>query len=213
MTVAGLREMHKQRRRAAILNAAKELLREGGPDRLTVEALAARAEVAAATVFNLVGPRDRLFTALLDEMVDELAARVGAQLDDARRGGDPLVLAHAVVDGAVGLFLADPAVWRAVVARIGPDLRSAPAGLQKAAFGYAGERGLLHPAAHPEAVGQQVLTSFSGALLMWASGNIDGDDFAALARAGLDLALGAALADETARVAHLARVTAVPYPD
>ena len=44
----------------------------------------------------------------------------------------------------------------------------------------------------------------TGALLLWACGQADDAGFVALTRAGLDLALAAALADEDARTARLA---------
>ncbi len=199
--MAGLREAHKQRRRRAILDAARELLRAGGPDALVVETLAARAEVAPATVYNLIGPRERLFGALLDDLLDELAARL-APLEPA----DPLARARAIVVESVRLFTADPPVSRAVVTRLGPALHSRPAALQARAFHDARAAGLLHPAADPEALGAQVLLSTTGALLLWAAGHADDARLADLALAGLDLALAAAVADPAARAEHLAAV-------
>ena len=76
--MVGLRERRKLRRVDRILQAARDLLREGGGDVPTVEQVAERAEVATATVFNLVGTRENLWAALANEALAELEERVKA---------------------------------------------------------------------------------------------------------------------------------------
>jgi AcrR family transcriptional regulator len=60
-------------RRAAILDAARELLAEGGVRRLTIEGVAARAGVAKTTIYRRWRDRDELAFAVLLELVDLLA--------------------------------------------------------------------------------------------------------------------------------------------
>ena len=60
--MTGLREKNKAKRRAAILDAAVELLNVHPWHEVPNEQIAARAEVAPATVYNLVGTRERLLT-------------------------------------------------------------------------------------------------------------------------------------------------------
>lgn len=108
-TEIGLRERGKQRRSGRIVDAALELLREQ-PDRpLTVERIAERAEVAQATVFNLIGTRDHIWAALADRAfagVDELTAEAA---------DDPQGHAQAVVDAVMRTITADAAVFRALL--------------------------------------------------------------------------------------------------
>src|SRR5271165_5207429 len=62
----GLRARGKRQRRQRILDAARELLHEDPDQGLTVPRIAERADVSPATVFNLVGPRERIWAALAD---------------------------------------------------------------------------------------------------------------------------------------------------
>ena len=61
----GLRERNRERRIAQILEATRELLREAPHESPSVERIAQRAEVAPATVFNLIGPRESIWAALV----------------------------------------------------------------------------------------------------------------------------------------------------
>jgi AcrR family transcriptional regulator len=65
----GLRERHKDRRRRAIVAAASSLLNERGLDGLLIRDIAARAEVAPATVYNLVGGVSAIAAAVLSEAI------------------------------------------------------------------------------------------------------------------------------------------------
>jgi AcrR family transcriptional regulator len=55
------------RNREALLEAAKRLLRESGPEGLTMEAVACEAGVGKGTLFRRFGDRASLFHALLDD--------------------------------------------------------------------------------------------------------------------------------------------------
>src|SRR3954469_12255965 len=69
---AGDRRRDRERR-AAILDATRELLMEGGVQRLTIEGVAARAGVAKTTIYRRWRSRDELAFAVLLELVDLLA--------------------------------------------------------------------------------------------------------------------------------------------
>ncbi len=71
------------RNRAAILAAAQRLIRECGPDGITMERLAEEAGVGKGTLFRRFGDRAGLFHALLDESERELQ-------DGFLRGAPPL---------------------------------------------------------------------------------------------------------------------------
>src|SRR3954447_6705364 len=59
-------------RRDAILDATRELLLEGGVQRLTIEGVAARAGVAKTTIYRRWRSKDELAFAVLLELVDLL---------------------------------------------------------------------------------------------------------------------------------------------
>ncbi|MGA4844968.1 TetR/AcrR family transcriptional regulator [Streptomyces sp. G5(2025)] len=72
----GLREHHKAQRRARILDATRELLRESPESVISTERIAERAAVAPATVYNLIGPREKVWEALAAGFMDELERRL-----------------------------------------------------------------------------------------------------------------------------------------
>ena len=57
--------------REAIIDAAEQLLAEGGLGAVTVEAVAERADVAIQTVYNRVGRRPEVLVAIAERAVDE----------------------------------------------------------------------------------------------------------------------------------------------
>ncbi len=57
--------------REAILDAAEELLVEGGVDAITVDAVAERADVALQTVYNRVGRRPEVLVAVAERAVED----------------------------------------------------------------------------------------------------------------------------------------------
>src|SRR5882672_849676 len=99
----GLREQHKAQRRLRILEATRELLRASPQSVISTERIAERAEVAPATVYNLIGPRDKIWAALAVGFMDELDRRLAAM-----GAGDP----REVVRSTVQLFVDDPVVSR-----------------------------------------------------------------------------------------------------
>jgi AcrR family transcriptional regulator len=193
--VAGLREENKARRRAAILDAATELLRTTEPKDLTTEQIAATAGVSHATVFNLVGTRDQLLQALIDRVlygiVDSLVEL------DARTGGDPIAAARLIVDYSVGVFTSESAVYRRVISTLGSIERLEvspafdPAQLQVAAIREARARGIIAKAFNAEGLGRQIFVSYLGATTSWARGRIDDRGFLTAARHGLVAVLAA----------------------
>ncbi|MEH6372868.1 TetR/AcrR family transcriptional regulator [Streptomyces sp. KLMMK] len=185
----GLREQHKARRRARILEATRELLREGPESVITAERIAERAEVAPATVYNLVGSRDKIWEALAAGFMDELEHRLAALGD-----GDP----REVVRSTVLLFAGDPVVSRRMVREweeSGLVLDRSPLTQLRRAMADARTQGLLRADVDTDALAAVVGTSCVGALHQWVVHLIDDDRFLARALFALDVALAAAAAD------------------
>jgi len=68
------RRRSSSRIRQAILDATRELLAEGGVQGLTVEGVAARADVAKTTIYRRWRSKDELALAVLIDMVEQMAS-------------------------------------------------------------------------------------------------------------------------------------------
>ncbi|WP_234323629.1 TetR/AcrR family transcriptional regulator [Streptomyces sp. NRRL F-2580] len=185
----GLREQHKARRRVRILDATRALLREGPESVISTERIAERAEVSPATVYNLIGPREKIWEALADGLMDELEDRLVAL-----GSGDP----QDVVRSTVQLFVGDPVVSRRLVRgweESGLVLDRSPLVRLRRAMADARTRGLLRADVDTDALAAVVSTACVGALHRWVAALIDDDKFLANALFALDVALAAAAAD------------------
>ena len=101
----------------SILDAALGLLAEGGPDALTIDAVATRAAVARTTVYRRWRGKDELILAVLDD--------VAARLMPAPNLGDARADLVAIVDAAVRV-LADADVRSLIAAIIAESTRNEP---------------------------------------------------------------------------------------
>ena len=196
--MAGLRERNKALRVEAILDAAVELF-DGEPlDEVTTEQIAERAGVAAATVYNLVGTRDRLLLAIADRVIDDL---VDAVARATARDEDPVAVAHLVVEHSVAAFTRHSRAYRRIVAagrstdRSGRGRSVDPSELQVAAMRDAQQLGVLRADVDPVALGRQIYISWIGAMDQWAGGRLDDRGFAVATRHGLLAVLAAASTD------------------
>ncbi|WP_172385905.1 TetR/AcrR family transcriptional regulator [Streptomyces sp. MNP-20] len=185
----GLRERHKARRRSRILEATRELLREGQESVISTERIAERAEVAPATVYNLIGPRERIWEALAEGFMDELEHRLAVAEDGGPR---------EVVRSTVELFVDDPVVSRRMVRAweaSGLVFARSPLVQLRRALADARARGVLRADVDTDALAAAVGTSCVGALHQWVAALIDDDRFLARALFALDVVLAAAAAD------------------
>lgn len=185
----GLREQHKARRRSRILGATRELLREEPESVITTERIAERAGVSPATVYNLIGPREKIWKALAEGFLDDLEGRLAVL-----GTGDP----KEVVRSTVRLFVDDPVVSRRMVRgwqESGLVLDRGPLDPLREAMADARTHGLLRADIGTDALAAVVSASCVGALHQWVVGLIDDDRFLARALFALDVALAAAAAD------------------
>lgn len=189
MAQAGLRERHKAQRRLRILDATRELLRDRPDSVLSTELIAERAEVAPATVYNLIGPRDKIWEALAAGFTDELEHRLAAL-----GASDP----REVVRSTVQLFVADPVVSRRMVReweQSGLVLHRTPLTQLRQAMADAQRNGVLRADIDTDALANTVGTACVGALHQWVAALIDDDRFLARSLFALDVALAAGAAD------------------
>ncbi|MEU3463963.1 TetR/AcrR family transcriptional regulator [Streptomyces sp. NPDC006733] len=185
----GLRERSKAARRDRILEATREILRERPDAVLGTERIAARAGVAPATVYNLVGARDKIWEALAAGFMDALERRLAALGDTGPQ---------EVVGATVQLFVDDPVVSRRMVREweeSGLVLQRSPLTRLRQALADARTRGTLRAEVDTDALAVIVGTACVGALHQWVAALIDDDRFRARSLFALDVALAAAAAD------------------
>jgi AcrR family transcriptional regulator len=190
----GLRERHKRRRKTAILDAVRAILREGREGDLTKDRIAERAEVAPATVYNLVGTRSALWEALADDFMEELARRAA----QAGSTTDPVARIRKMVARTVEMFLEDPIVSKRMLhgwAESGTLLRRAPMTEIIAALEEARQAGVLRSDVPARLLAASISTGCLGAVHTWASGLLDDEKLHARARLAADVALAAAAED------------------
>ncbi len=159
------------------MEAAQALLRERDADKVNVADVAEVAEVSVATVYNLVGTREQVLSAVLDDYVDRLARAVGVEAPS-----DDLVEAVVEVMRLATTFsLDDPLPLRAVLRELGPlelaenqrvGLGSVLAPLvEEFVSRPAGNRG--------EELTKMLVYGYRGVLMSWVYGLVDDDGFRA----------------------------------
>ena len=180
------REQSKAARRSAILDAARSLIREHGPQ-VTAEKIAQRAGVSTATVYNLIGPREQLLGLLLSDLFEDLRARIAGM-----KLVDPFLIGDAVVVVSARMFIADAALWLNVIpevrgafgVRVQPFISFQPINLQRQAMQTAKDIGMLNRSADAEMTATQIYAAYTGALFLWAGGYLSDAAFINQARAG-----------------------------
>ena len=168
-------EAGKASRRKSIIDATKDLLRDG--ETVSSASIARRAGVSVATVYNLVGKREALIACILDEKLTELGRRID-DLGDI----DPILRAEAVVTISIEMFAEDPLVYRQVVHELSGSLAKVIANhltfqavnLQIDAMTEAQANGQVENWVDPGAAGQNILTSYSGAMTSWSASGDSG---------------------------------------
>lgn len=91
------------RNRAAILRATETLLAEVGPERVSLDRVAARAGVGKGTVFRRFGSRTGLFQELLAEQAVRILAAIDSAPPPLGRDGSPQQRLFAFLDELVDL--------------------------------------------------------------------------------------------------------------
>ena len=117
-------------RRAALLDAALEIIGTQGADKLTVAGLCAQAGLNERYYYEQFTGRDAVLTALLDEIAEELAAAIIGALQSlmSNDSADPdtRTMAHAAVSAGIHVLTDDPrkAHVALAVSAATPELRS-----------------------------------------------------------------------------------------
>ena len=103
------------RNRARLLATARQMLAEQGPDKLTMDALAARAGLGKGTVFRRFGTRAGIFAALLDDDERAFQQQVLAGPPPLGPGAAPLDRLIAYGRARTGFLIAHRDIARAAI--------------------------------------------------------------------------------------------------
>ena len=199
-------------RRRRILAAARAIVAECGYEALTMRELARRSRVTVPTLYNLIGGKEAVLAAAVDEQTARFLARIvpGA-------GASPAARVLAVVDACTRELLALPAYYRTLLhllataeaagpvrTRVDRALGSALAG-GLAAIAGAGE---LAPWVDEHALLRGLRSQLGATALAWASGALSDARFPAEAayQASLTL-LGVTTGRSRLELARRARAT------
>ena len=150
--------------------------------------------MAPATVYNLVGTRDKVWEALGAVFVEELERRLAAA-----PSRDPLQRARQVMRVTVDLFAEDPLVARGLFRgwqESGVVLRGSPASHVRTALEDARVEGLLREDADVGALASVVGSACVGLLHQWAAGILDDARLRTLVNRALDVVIAAGAAAE-----------------
>jgi TetR/AcrR family transcriptional regulator, cholesterol catabolism regulator len=165
----GRRERHKRETRERILDAALECVLERGFDQATMDEIAARADVARATVFNHFPVKEQFLSAYLERrrvLVRELLQREADEgVDAARRLYDAMELLARLNEGRVDEVRTLLFAWR----RTGGSPSSEPdTGRVLGQVIESGQKaGQLRTDSDPYAIGALLLDAYIGVLLRW----------------------------------------------
>lgn len=200
-----LRQRGKARRHAEIVAAAAALWREHGFDNVPLSLIAARAEVAPQTVYNLIGGLDSVAFAVIAQALEQL------DTDLAASNAVGVELALEAARRSAQLYVADARLYRQLLVRLprvlfqGTHLGRDVALIVVSAVTAAQEAGQIVREADAEALGRAAYAAYLGALYEWACGDTDDAGFLRTAEVAV-LAPLAACASDALRPALTARL-------
>lgn len=180
-----LRSGHKRRRRERILAAARDIIAERGYEGLTMRDLAAASRVTVPTIYNLVGGKESVLFAAVEEQTARFVAGI-----ETTRGASPAAAVVAVVESCVRELLRLPRYYRTLLMLLFTS--EAARGVRRQVDGALREslaRAVEELASAGELAGwvdRAVLTErlrahLAGTALQWASGAIGADALRAAA--------------------------------
>ncbi|MEU6258801.1 helix-turn-helix domain-containing protein [Streptomyces sp. NPDC047043] len=104
-----------EQRREQLLDAALAVIVNDGYDRVSIDAIAKRADVARSVVYGAFENLDALLTALLDRQQARAFARLLATIPDPANLRDPAEFAAEAVRRMSAMLREDPDTWRLIL--------------------------------------------------------------------------------------------------
>ena len=194
----GRREANVAARRQRILESARELLQEAGPEGLSMRKLARQAGLSVTTLYNLLGSREEILQALIQDSVQRLeapAAETGAARNPLLRASRAMegILRYIVDNGDLlrPLIVADfrTGSWSQLNEQDeGEHFRSSKDAI-RAAISEALAAGQLRSVVGLQFLEAQLHVGWELALDQWAYGVIDDEVFRLKSLCGFHVAL------------------------
>ncbi|MEJ8284336.1 TetR/AcrR family transcriptional regulator [Curtobacterium citreum] len=156
--------------RRALLDAARNLLTEGGPARVTLREVGARAEVSRGAPYRHFADKESLLAAVGAESWDRITAELAQiQASDSRSAVDRL---RAALETLMAVARDEPEVYRMMFTMPSNDPEVAIAAAGRAQFEFLRIVGSVVGAEHAHLYGAMLLTSAHGIASMDASGHL-----------------------------------------
>ncbi|MFE9560273.1 TetR/AcrR family transcriptional regulator [Streptomyces sp. NPDC006487] len=102
-------------RREQLLDAALAVIVSDGYARVSIDAIAKRAQVARSVVYGAFDDLDDLLLTLLDRQQELAFTRLLASVPDTRRTRDPVDIACEAVHRMAAMLREDPDTWRLIL--------------------------------------------------------------------------------------------------
>lgn len=178
--------------RNRILDAAEDLIAKGGGTSFSMQELASRAGVSAATPFNHFRSKRGLLSAIVERSIE----RLGRVSQGPRKGADPLERMFEQADAVLGHYAQKSQLYRPVFGELVGSETGAPprALLQANAFWRthlqaAFDAGQLQQGRNLDVIAHQLETNWIGSLMLWINKALDGSEWKTQAQYGTALAL------------------------
>ena len=192
------REANVAARRQHILESARTLLAEDGRDGLSMRKLAREADLSVTTLYNLVGSREDILRALIEDSAERFDTTVTVPASS----GDSIARAMEAFDNVLRYFIDDAAILKPmIVANIatgyveelgkeehGLYLRGAKEAVRECLRDALAE-GQIRDVVSQRFLERQFYVGLELALDRWAFGLVDEDDFRAKCKWGAYLTL------------------------
>jgi len=188
-----LREQKMAERRERILAAARQIIAEEGLEALTTRALARRARVTVPTVYNLVGAKDAVLFAAVEDRTWRFLAALGNRVELR-----PEARAIAVSRDCVAELIRTPHYYRAILllmhsSEAGTEVRRSVGHSVVAEFEEAiaalQRSGDLIDWLEPRSLAERLGVTLTAAALQWATGDLADDELERTAVLGTCLLL------------------------
>jgi len=185
------REEAKHSRRKRILRAARDLVRETEKTGFSMRALAERADVSLVTPYNLLGSKQAIMFALLDEDIQHYARRLG------RSRKNELELIFEAVTLGRKFFEKEPEYYRTVLFAVyndgGREYRSMFRGPRRALWSSLVEAAVaakyLKPEVDTDAFSVNLALIYFSAILDWVAGEMSLEEMEIRTQYGFALSL------------------------
>jgi len=158
----------------AVLTAGRQLLAEGGLEKMTIRQVASKAKVATGTVYLYFAGKEDLLKCIYETMLESLHDDLRTAIDESNSGPGAI---HAVIDLYISRAIQDPnwarllTVWQRPLLPFFSDAAKGSLTACRAEFARAAIRLLednpTAPGLSAKAIGDNLLSMLDGALAGW----------------------------------------------